>query len=212
MTLGVNLFLCLMLVPGLGLNSARASVQAEYSVVSGDNLTFIAKRFGISLSSLRRSNPGISDLLAIGQKLQIEAPFSDQQPGSIQWRQPCHQAGRVLRPFGNYKAKNILMTRTGVDLACPLKSPIKAPAASVVRHIGILEGFGTVLILEHAHGFASVYSPLNAKTLKVKVGQALNPDHLLGFTAAPELENSVPYLHLELRLNQTAIDPQPLHR
>ncbi len=195
-------------------DSAQASkpkTTAQYTVVSGDNLTFIAKRFGTTISSLKKNNHLSSDVLAIGQKLKIVNPLKKPRVGKIKWKYACNKTGKVLRPFGKYKEKNILMARTGVDLSCPAASPVKAPAVGIVRYIGPLEGFGTVIILEHFGGYSSVFSPLDKSGLKVKQGDAVNQGQVLGSTGKPVMENSPPYLHIELRKNKTAIKPNVLH-
>ncbi|MCP4290762.1 MAG: M23 family metallopeptidase [bacterium] len=102
------------------------------------------------------------------------------------------------------------MARTGDDRAAPLGTPVFSPAVAVVKHIGILDGFGTVIILQHQGQFASVFSPIDVERLKVKPGQAVNKGHLLGYTGKPVLEGSPPYIHIELRHHETAIKPESL--
>jgi len=190
--------------------SAHAATDAYYKVVSGDNLSYIANRFGISLSDLRKANKLKSDVLSINQKLVIPHPFKNSAKSKIHWKQPCPKAGRVVNEFGQYKSKNILMSRTGEDRTCPVGSPVYAPAIAVVKHIGQLDGFGTVLILAHKGSYATVYSPLNPKSLVVGEGQAINAGQLLGNTGQPVTEDSKPYIHIELRKKEIAIDPKPL--
>ncbi len=48
------------------------SRQVFYTVKRGDTLSAIARVRGISLRQLRRLNPGLSDLLKVGQKLRVE--------------------------------------------------------------------------------------------------------------------------------------------
>jgi len=207
----VNLFLyTVIILIGINTSAAQAGTDAYYKVVSGDNLTFIAKRFGITLKDLRRANNLTTDILSIDQRLIVPHPFKKSNTAKIRWKRPCPKAGRVLRPFGQYKAKNILMSRTGDDRTCPVGSPVYAPAIAVVKHIGKLDGFGTVMILQHEGSFATVYSPLNPETLAVGEGQAINAGHLLGRTGKPIVEDSDPYIHIELRKNEIAIDPKPL--
>ena len=207
----VNLFLyVLVLLLGLSATPAQAGTDAFYMVVPGDNLTYIAKRFGITLKELRRANNLTSDMLSIDQKLIVPHPFKRLRKTKFRWQRPCQKDGRILRPFGQYKAKNILMARTGEDRICPVGSPVHAPALAVVKHIGELDGFGTVIILQHEGSYATVFSPLNPETIAVGEGQAVNAGQLLGRTDQPVLEESRPYIHIELRKNEIAIDPKPL--
>jgi LysM repeat protein len=208
----VNLFLCLLILLVIsGNKTSQAATMATYKVVAGDNLSFIAKRFGVTLKDLRNANNLSSDMLSIGQVLKVEQPFRRSSKKSPSWKSPLTRSFRVLRPFGQYKEKNILMTRTGVDLACQVGTPVRSPAASVVRYIGELEGFGTVIILEHQNRYATVYSPMATHSINVHEGQALNQGHFVGNTDEPVLENSPPYLHLELRIDQKAVNPKSLH-
>ena len=191
--------------------AAAETTTFTYEVIPGDNLTFIANRFGITVKSLQTTNKLTSDVLSIGQELRFINAFQKTSPKKIQWNHACPQTGKILRPFGKYKDKNILMARTGTDLSCPVGSKVKAPATAVVRYIGPLDGFGTVLILEHFDGFTTIYSPMDEATMKVQEGSAINKGQLLGKTAQPILENSPPYLHIELRKDQIAIKPNALH-
>jgi LysM repeat protein len=51
------------------------AVTTEYSVVSGDNLTRIANRFGVTVKAIQDANPNVDpNRLQIGQKLMIPAP------------------------------------------------------------------------------------------------------------------------------------------
>ncbi len=207
----VNLFLCpLVILVGLNAGSAQAGTDAFYLVVPGDNLTYISKRFGITLKELRQANNLTSDRLSIDQKLIVPHPFKRLPNTKLHWQRPCPKDGRILRPFGQYKAKNILMARTGEDRICPVGSPVYAPALAVVKHIGELDGFGTVIILQHKGSYATVFSPLNPRTIAVGEGQAVNAGQLLGQTDQPVLDESRPYIHIELRKNEIAIDPKPL--
>lgn len=51
----------------------KPAAVTTYTVVSGDNLTKIAKNFGVSIADLRKWNPGLTPNLKIGDKIQIGA-------------------------------------------------------------------------------------------------------------------------------------------
>lgn len=214
LALRASLFFTAVVLLAALLSSAPATAETPitYKVVAGDNLTFISKRFGVTLQGLRTSNKLSSDVLSIAQILRIKKPFTNNVPQKIKWAHPCRNTGKILRPFGKYKEKNILMARTGVDIACPEGSKVYAPATAIVRYIGPLDGFGTVMILEHFDKFTTVYSPFDESSIRVREGSALNKGQLLGQTAKPVLENSAPYIHIELRKNKIAIKPNQLHQ
>ncbi len=58
---------------GAASNATPESGGTTYTVKSGDNLTRIAKRFGVSVSALRTANHLQTDRLTVGKKLTIPA-------------------------------------------------------------------------------------------------------------------------------------------
>lgn len=188
---------------------AQASSSAIYTVSRGDNLSVISQRFGISLGDLRRANDLNSDIIQVGQKLKIQDPFKRTRSRDLRWQRPLGRKGTILRPFGPYKVKGILMPRTGTDVACATGSAIYCPGNGVVRHIGHMDGFGTLLIIEHGAGFSSVLAPFVPGAVEVQIGQAVLRGDLLGRTGPP-VEGDEPYLHVELRHNDKAIKPNRL--
>lgn len=198
----------LMFLLWSGTTFAAAGSPGRYEVRAGDNLSLIAYRFGVAVDELRRTNKLTSDVLQIGQKLRLDIPFHLQ--ADIQWGRPCHRPGEVLRPFGPYKKKGILMPSTGTDVTCAVGTAVSAPAHGIVRYLGHMDGFGTLVIIEHGGGFASVLSPLDPVAVAVAVGHAvLRGDHL-GRTGPPPERDTPPYLHVELRKNDKAIKPDRL--
>jgi LysM repeat protein len=54
---------------------APPSVPQEYTIVSGDKFSTLAKRFGISTKALEEANPGVEPTkLQIGEKIHVPAP------------------------------------------------------------------------------------------------------------------------------------------
>ncbi|MCB1182044.1 LysM peptidoglycan-binding domain-containing M23 family metallopeptidase [bacterium] len=198
------------LLTALAAAPARAD-EAVYTVRPGDNLTLIAQRFGVDVGAVRQRNDLAGDLIRVGQTLHLGVPFGrgGQAPA---WRHPVERTGPVLRPFGPYKAGGILMPRTGVELACAVGSRLLAPAHGVVRFSGVMEGYGHLIILEHAARWATVLGPCDPDHVAVTAGQAVLAGDELGRTGPPPVDGDEPYVHLELRHRDEAVAPDRLHR
>jgi murein DD-endopeptidase MepM/ murein hydrolase activator NlpD len=188
---------------------AAASDDAVYRVRRGDNLTAIARRFGSTPRDLQRHNGLASDLIHPGQRLRVPNPFRRGQDRPIRWQPPLSRAGDVLRPFGPYEKEGVLMPRTGTDVACALGAPVRCPADGVVRHVGEVAGFGMVIIVEHGDGWSTVLAPLHPERIARDVNEAVLGGDVLGVVGRPT-EGDRPYLHIELRRHDKAVEPDRL--
>jgi murein DD-endopeptidase MepM/ murein hydrolase activator NlpD len=104
------------------------------------------------------------------------------------------------------------MPRTGVDLACAVGTALVAPANGVVRHVGPMDGFGILVIIEHGGGYATVMSPLDPERVLVTPGQAVLRGDTIGRTGPPPETGEAAFLHLELRRHDKAIKPDRLYK
>lgn len=209
--LNISIFFSLSLVFCLVNSEVRAAQPqpATYHVRRGDYLSSIAQRFGTTVKLLKKDNALTGDLINIGQALKISRPFRDQKQ-TLVWQKVVRNPGRVLRPYGQYKAGGIIMPRTGVEIAGATGTRLYNPATGIVRHSGPMDGFGHLLIIEHPGRYATVIAPCDPASLEVKVGQAILAGDLLGLTGLPPAPNSKPYIHLELRRHDKTIAPDRL--
>ena len=182
-----------------------------YLVRSGDTLTLIAERAGSSVADLRQANGLRGDLIHPEQRLVVPAPFSRSSGAAITWRRPYEGGGEVIRPFGDHRRGEVTVRRTGADVARPLGSPVLVPAHGVVRYVGRQDGYGTIAIIDHGAGYATVIGPLARDGLTVSANQVVLRGDMLGRVDEPP-EGVRPYAHVELRRHQTAVDPARLLR
>ena len=93
---------------------------------------------------------------------------------------------------------------TGVDIAAPPGTPIRAPAAGVVTFAGTLPGYGNVVVLTHGFGYKTFYGHnqknLVGKGAHITRGQQIAAVGNTGYSTGA-------HLHYEVLLNDAPHDP-----
>ena len=115
--------------------------------------------------------------------------------------------GRISGRFGNARVYNGQpgAGHSGMDIAAPDGTPVKAPAGGVVTFASpdlYLTG-GTVL-LDHGHGVSSNF--LHLSRIDVKVGHRIEPGQVIGAVGATGRATG-PHLHWGMNWFDTRIDP-----
>ncbi len=115
--------------------------------------------------------------------------------------------GRISGRFGNARVYNGQpgAGHSGMDIAAPDGTPVKAPAGGVVTFASpdlYLTG-GTVL-LDHGHGVSSNF--LHLSRIDVKVGDRIEPGQVIGAVGATGRATG-PHLHWGMNWFGTRIDP-----
>lgn len=212
--LGLSLLLAAVFLTGFASPAWAASrSDAVYTVRKGDSLSRIAARTGVGISDLRKANSLRGDIIHPGQKLKVPRPLRRFDRSDNRWRRPHNRSGaRILREFGARRnSLGVQVPHTGVDIALPLGTTVVAPATGVVRYVGEQDGYGLLLIIEHAAGRASVLGPFDRDSLKVALDDVALRGDPLGRTGDP-VEGDEPYLHMEVRIDGKAIRPTVLLR
>ena len=93
---------------------------------------------------------------------------------------------------------------TGIDIAAPNGTPVKAPAGGEVIYNGWLRGYGRVVVLNHGRGLSTLYAHLSASLVQegqeVKAGAVIARVGKTGNTTGP-------HLHFEVRKYGTPTEP-----
>jgi murein DD-endopeptidase MepM/ murein hydrolase activator NlpD len=205
-------WLCLVFASLLGAAqvSADQNISGTYTVIGGDYLSKIARHFGVTVKEIKQASALKTDVIHPGQKLTIPDPFRRLSASSLSWSHPFHgRAGEVLRTFGPQRNGRITTRRTGVEIAYPPGSNILAPAHGVIRYSGDQDGYGVIVIMEHGGGYVTVLGPFEPTSLQVETGSMVRSGDVLGRTGDPA-EGNRPYLHVELRHHNQAVDPSRL--
>ena len=94
----------------------------------------------------------------------------------------------------------------GIDVALPLKTPIKAVAGGTVVFAEWTVQTGFVIILKHTFGLISIYKHNDSGL--IKQGDLIEPGQVIGFSGNTGELTTGPHLHFELWREGNPINPQ----
>jgi murein DD-endopeptidase MepM/ murein hydrolase activator NlpD len=105
---------------------------------------------------------------------------------------------RITSPFGprRHPIFGVRSMHSGIDLAAPRGTPIKASEGGLVIYSGWYGGYGRVVIIDHSKGFSTLYAHMDR--ISVKVGDRVRQGQTVGYEGATGYATG-PHLHFELR-------------
>lgn len=96
---------------------------------------------------------------------------------------------------------------TGLDIAVPTDSYIRAAGAGIVVDVGDDPVYGRFVIIDHGDGYTSVYG--HASLTLVTAGQQVRQDEVIALSGSTG-RSTAPHLHFEILKNGEAVDPLTL--
>ncbi len=131
----------------------------------------------------------ISELSVAGAKLD-----NPEATGNFQYPVKA----RITSPFGprRHPIFGVRSMHSGIDLAAPRGTPIKASEGGVVIYAGWYGGYGRVVIVDHSKGFSTLYAHLDS--ISVKVGDRIGQGKIVGHEGSTGYSTG-PHLHFEVR-------------
>ncbi|HXG28307.1 MAG TPA: peptidoglycan DD-metalloendopeptidase family protein [Nevskiales bacterium] len=165
----------------------------------------------ITVTNPRHVNPNKQDLERIARDSQrisaAKRHYSAAQPASLRLKPPLYgerSSAFGLRRFFNGEARN---PHSGLDIAAPTGTPIRAPADGVVIEAGDFFFNGNTIFIDHGQGLITMYCHLNRisarKGQRVKTGEVIGEVGMTGRVTGP-------HLHWGVILNGNLVDPELL--
>jgi murein DD-endopeptidase MepM/ murein hydrolase activator NlpD len=104
--------------------------------------------------------------------------------------------------FGTWKQ------HTGVDMAAPMGTPIRASGDGVVDFVGTQNGYGNLVVLKHWSNYSTAYGHMS-RFASLHKGQKVSQGDVIGYVGATGWATG-PHLHYEFRIGGKATDPMAL--
>jgi murein DD-endopeptidase MepM/ murein hydrolase activator NlpD len=165
----------------------------------------------ITLKDKRKVEPNKEDLKRIAkEKKRIDDSFaywSDRQITTLEFLMPV--SGKLSSPFGLRRFFNDLPRNphSGLDIAAPKGTPVKAPLAGRIIDTGDYFFNGNSIFIEHGQGLITMYCHLDS--IKVTQDQRVSQGDIIG-TVGMTGRATGPHLHWSASLNNARIDPSLL--
>ncbi len=185
-------------IPPVDYHSGRLK---EYPAMPGDMVEGLIARFGLELWQFTRINPGLAkSVLKEGTVLFLPTKEVNQlsYPGrTISIIRPVR--GRLTSRFGKRWGR----MHTGIDLAAPTGTPVKAAASGRVIFTGWNGGYGRLIKIEHGN-YQTNYGHLSK--IKVNVGSYVQKGDLIGLVGSTGRAYGS-HLHFEIETEGKKVDP-----
>ncbi len=171
-------------------------------VQKGETLWQISRKYQVSVQSIASANQiSESRKLNVGQRLAIPEPRSSSiSSRSFIW--PLN--GHITSQFGIRTLRGRRDYHTGIDIDASTGALIKAVESGKVSFSGYINGYGNVVIIDHAGGYSTVYA--HSASNLVKEGQNVKKGDIickLGSTG----NATGSHLHFEIRENGRPVNP-----
>lgn len=182
-----------------------------HRVVKGDTLSKIATRYKADKQKIIEYNKLVDESdISVGQILIVpegtpyRPPLAPTQLAPIKqiFEQPIvdpgRDSGKMFWPNGCRRITQYFSWRhIGLDIACPLGTPIKAADDGVIIKVAILStGYGHHVIIDHGNGKTTLYGHMT--TIYVKEGQTVQRGETIGLEGSTG-KSTGPHLHFEVR-------------
>jgi murein DD-endopeptidase MepM/ murein hydrolase activator NlpD len=93
---------------------------------------------------------------------------------------------------------------TGIDIAAPIGTPIRASADGIVKSAQMVNGYGREVVIDHGNSVETCYAHMSG--FAVAAGQPVVRGQVIGYVGVSG-RTTGPHLHYEVRIRNTPVNP-----
>ncbi len=197
----MNISMRVTLLSILLIGSMDGQVQAHpasHRIRPGETLWSLAAARGVSPRYLACLN-GIRDPRRIRVRQQIILPHRPTGSMRLNFAWPM-RTGELTSRFGPRRRH----CHTGIDIAAPVGTPVRAAASGRVVFSGRRRGYGNLIIVRHNKVYSTAYAHLHKRL--VRNGHRVHRGKVLA-TVGRSGRSTGPHLHFEIRVRNQKRDP-----
>ncbi len=181
-----------------------------YTVVKGDSLEKIVKRYGVNFNDFLDVNNLPSAELVLGQELFIPGA---KLPDSVlekamgeKFMTPIRAKWYLSSPYGSRidPISKVRKNHTGVDMACPTGTPIYASMSGTVSKAGWSNVYGYYVIIKHKENYQTLYGHMSK--ILAKEGSKVSQGDKIGLVGSTGYSTG-PHLHFTVYKNNSLVNP-----
>ena len=184
-----------------------------YTVKDGDTLESLSVRYGVTVEDFLDINDLETQELTSGQQLFIPGAKLDNTTlhsalGDL-FMTPLSRSYVLTSKFGPRVApadtkSGRVTNHTGIDMAVPQGTPIRASMAGKIVYAGYSPVYGNYVIINHGNGYQTLYAHMYK--ILVNIGQSVNQGSQIGLVGSTGYSTG-PHLHFGVYKNGKLIDP-----
>jgi murein DD-endopeptidase MepM/ murein hydrolase activator NlpD len=198
-------------VIGIPLDAKPGTYAVRRASGHSSSFTVRAKQYAVqrvTIENKRKVDPTALDLERIQRESAIinAALAAWRASASVPLRFDLPVLGPVSSPFGLRRVFNgePRAPHSGIDIAVPAGTPIRAPAPGRVAAIGDFFFDGNMVMIDHGQGLVTMYGHM--EKILVKKGQRVARGEVLGLVGQTGRATG-PHLHWGVSLNNARVDP-----
>lgn len=181
-----------------------------HTVAKGETLNGLSIKYNVTVEDLLDVNDLSSEILSVGSDLFIPGARLDTNslhkalgemfayPITAKWRLSSGYGPRLYPLTGKQSF------HTGIDMACPTGTPIKAAMAGKVAYTGVSNVYGYYVIITHYDGYQTLYAHMSK--IIAKKGDYVDQGTKIGLVGSTG-QSTGPHLHFTVYKNGKLVNP-----